>query len=207
MMEGKILYIHGMGGGEDSRIPSILSASFDVVVRTYSFDPETARNQIAYWIDELNPVLLIGESLGAVHALYFSSARHIPCILVSPALNTPIHFRLLAGFTLIPGVGRYFLYRHKPRSEKRQRLTADYRTLKKWYPFRADALSDKSAPVIKAFFGKHDHYRRSGVVSIKGFASCFGDVYELYDGSHYMEEEFIDSLLIPEIEGALQRLL
>lgn len=206
-MEGKILYIHGMGGGEDSRIPSILSASFDVVVRTYSFDPELARTQIASWIDELKPVLLIGESLGAVHTLYFSSRRNIPCILVSPALNTPVHLRLLAPLTLVPGVRGYFLWRHKPRSERRQRLVVDYKTLNKWYPFRADALSDRDAPVIKAFFGRHDHYRKSGVVSIKGFSSRFGDVYEIYDGTHYMEEEFIESLLIPEIDKALQRLL
>lgn len=207
MSESRILYIHGMGGGEDSRIPSILSSSFNIVIRTYSFDPEVARMQIASWIDEVEPVLLIGESLGAIHTMHFSSMKKIPCILVSPALNTPIFLRLLATLSLIPGVGKYFLWRHKPRSERRQKLIADYATLKKWYPFRADALSDESTPVIKAFFGSHDHYRKSGVVSVRGFASRFGDVYEIYDGSHYMEEEFIDSLLIPEIRGALQRLL
>jgi len=46
-----ILYIHGMGGGADSRIPSILSeclpAPLEVTVRTYDFDPEIAREQIS----------------------------------------------------------------------------------------------------------------------------------------------------------------
>ena len=49
-----ILYIHGMGGGADSRIPSILSEcmpeGLEVVVRTYDFDPEIAREQISSWI-------------------------------------------------------------------------------------------------------------------------------------------------------------
>ena len=45
MMKTKVLYIHGMGGGGDSRIPAILKSSLteaDVVVRTYDFDPEKA---------------------------------------------------------------------------------------------------------------------------------------------------------------------
>ena len=45
------MYIHGMGGGADSRIPSILSeclpAPLEVTVRTYDFDPEIAREQIS----------------------------------------------------------------------------------------------------------------------------------------------------------------
>jgi pimeloyl-ACP methyl ester carboxylesterase len=64
-----VLYIHGMGGGSDSRIPSILSEYISVVTRTYSFDPDVAAEQISSWVDELKPVLVIGESLGALHAL------------------------------------------------------------------------------------------------------------------------------------------
>ncbi|MCI7515413.1 MAG: hypothetical protein MSA53_07615, partial [Bacteroidales bacterium] len=89
-----ILYIHGMGGGGDSRIPSILKEYFSsdtsldikVVVRTYSFDPEEGRRQIAEWVDELSPSLVIGESLGAVQALRITGVPHI---LVSPSLNAP----------------------------------------------------------------------------------------------------------------------
>ena len=44
-----VLYIHGMGGGGDSRIPSILADvlsadDINVVVRTYDFDPEIVEN-------------------------------------------------------------------------------------------------------------------------------------------------------------------
>ena len=45
-MVNNILYIHGMGGGGDSRIPSILREALQdeaiVIVRTYDFDPEIA---------------------------------------------------------------------------------------------------------------------------------------------------------------------
>ena len=71
-----ILYIHGMGGGGDSRIPRLLKEQMDdvqVLVRTYSFDPEIAANQIAAWMEELHPALVIGESLGSIHALRLAS--------------------------------------------------------------------------------------------------------------------------------------
>ena len=74
-----ILYIHGMGGGADSRIPSILkerlvvlAPALRVTVRTYDFAPDIACGQIAAWVEELKPGLVIGESMGAIHALAVS---------------------------------------------------------------------------------------------------------------------------------------
>ena len=91
-----ILYIHGMGGGGDSRIPSILrEEGLDVIVRTYDFDPDVASAQITLWVDELKPELVIGESLGSLHALRIQG---IPKVLVSPALNAPIDFDYLDDF-------------------------------------------------------------------------------------------------------------
>ena len=85
-----VLYIHGMGGGGDSRIPSILSEILSpegiaVTVRTYDFDPEVAVAQIAGWVRELQPELVIGESLGALQAMRVRGVAHM---YVSPALNT-----------------------------------------------------------------------------------------------------------------------
>ena len=108
-----ILYIHGMGGGGDSRIPSTLrEEGLDVIVRTYDFDPDVASAQIASWVNELNPELVIGESLGALHALRIQG---VPKVLVSPALNAPIYFELLAWLTLIPGVTALFNRIYRPR--------------------------------------------------------------------------------------------
>ncbi len=192
-----------MGGGEDSRIPSILSEQFNITVRTYSFDPEEARKQIDSWIKELSPALLIGESLGATHALYFAGKYNLPCILVSPAINAPRYFVVLSLLCFIPGVGKYFCYKHKSRTERRQKIEADYKILKKWgiykdYPYDKDRI-----PFLKAFFGKRDHYRKSGIVSIHKFRSLFGDFFQMYDGSHYMEEEYLHSLLDPAIRSIL----
>ena len=55
-----VLYIHGMGGGGDSRIPSILSEilaseGICVTVRTYDFDPDVGAGQIAGWVREIRP--------------------------------------------------------------------------------------------------------------------------------------------------------
>ena len=92
-----------MGGGADSRIPSILkerlavlAPALRVTVRTYDFAPDIACGQIAAWVEELKPGLVIGESMGAIHALAISGVPHL---LVSPSLNAPIFFSLLQPFS------------------------------------------------------------------------------------------------------------
>ena len=55
-----------------------------------------------------------------------------------------------------------------------------------------------------AFFGYHDHYRRSGVVSVRTWRKYFGDTYRMYDGTHFMEEEFVIGMLVPKIFEVLE---
>lgn len=203
-MHKNILYIHGMGGGADSRIPSILrdalSGKADVVVRTYDFDPETAAIQIAGWVSELNPDLVIGESLGALHAMRIEGVPHL---LVSPALNAPLYFELMAWLSLIPGVTSIFDRIYKPREGDRQNLHFTFRTLRKYRHHRNAALaaSPRSGgqDVFLSFIGTKDHYRRSGVVSLRTWKKHFGETFLMYEGTHFMEEEHIYSVLIPEI--------
>lgn len=198
-----------MGGGSDSRIPSILHSYFltnagyygvvvRVVCRTYNFNPEVAHEQISLWIEELKPDLVIGESLGSLHALRVSE---LPVLLVSPALNTPFYFELLSKLTWIPGVTRYFQYRYKPREGDRQQLSFTSEVLKKYSLHGREALGGllEKQHRVHAFFGSRDHYRRSGVVSIKKWKKLFGDSFSMYEGTHFMEEEFIYSLLVPKI--------
>lgn len=207
-MHKYILYIHGMGGGADSRIPSILrdalSGKADVVVRTYDFDPETAAIQIAGWVSELNPDLVIGESLGALHAMRIEGVPHL---LVSPALNGPLYFELMAWLSLIPGVTSIFDRIYKPREGDRQNLHFTFRTLRKYRHHRNVALaaSPRSGgqDVFLSFIGTKDHYRRSGVVSLRTWKKHFGETFLMYEGTHFMEEEHIYSVLIPEICNVL----
>lgn len=200
-----LLYIHGMGGGGDSRIPSILQAAtpsdINVIVRTYSFDPELAHDQILSWVKELKPSIIIGESLGSLHAVRIPD---IPHLYVSPALNAPFYFELLAWLTLIPGVSCLFDRIYKPRTGDRQPLHFSFKTLRKYITHRKEALSsDKLNGLHFAFFGKQDHYRKSGVVSIRTWMKYFGNNYCVYDGTHFMEEEFIFLDLLPKIYEVL----
>lgn len=206
-----VLYIHGMGGGGDSRIPSILSGiltqeGIEVTVRTYDFDPEVGAAQIAEWVSELKPELIIGESLGALHAM---RVRGVPHIYVSPALNSALYFAPLAWLTLIPGVTRFFDSYYRPKEGDRQPLHFTSGTLRKYRRHRKEALAASAADGGKymnlAFFGTHDHYRRSGVVSVRSWRRLFGkDSYVIYDGTHFMEEEFVRSMLVPAIKEFFQ---
>lgn len=207
MMKTKVLYIHGMGGGGDSRIPAILKSSLteaEVVVRTYDFDPEKAAGQIGEWVEELKPSLIVGESLGAIQAIRI---KGLPHILVSPSLNAPLYLGNLSFLALIPGVTWLFDRIYKPKEGDRQKLHFTYDVLKKYRQHRKAALANSSRSGSKdyfyAFFGTKDHYRRTGVVSIRTWKKYFVDHFEIYEGTHFMEEEHVLTRLVPKILNIL----
>lgn len=212
MQKRTVLYIHGMGGGADSRIPSILREHInsmipedfglfiDVIVRTYDFDPDIADGQIRSWIEELQPSLIIGESLGSIHALRI---KGLPHLLVSPALNAPVYLSNLAFLTLIPGVS-YLLGRiYKPRKGERQVLKFTYGNMVKWRKYRREVIAcspgQGGKDYFHAYFGTRDHYRKSGIVRVGSWKKHYGDdTYSIYDGTHFMEEEYVMSMLAPD---------
>lgn len=211
-MEKIVLYIHGMGGGGDSRIPSILSDIFKetsseirVVARTYDFDPEIAAEQISSWVKELKPDLIVGESLGSVQAIRVSG---IPHLFVSPSLNAPLYFGRLAFLALIPGVTWILDRIYRPKEGDRQKLHFTFKVLLKYRKHRKIALRNStksgSPDLFYAFFGHNDHYRKSGIVSVKTWEKYFGKTYSMYDGTHFMEEEFVRSMLVPMICKVLE---
>lgn len=194
-----VLYIHGMGGGADSRIPSILSeelvsSGVNVVVRTYDFDPEIALDQISSWVKELQPKLVIGESLGSLHALRI---KGVPLLFVSPALNAPLYFRIQAWLTLIPGVTAIYQRIYKPREGDRQQMKFVFSVLRKYKEHRRQAMLCESP--VYAFFGTYDHYRKSGIVSVRTWKKRFGDTFSMYEGTHFMEEEHVRAMLVDKI--------
>lgn len=191
-----------MGGGGDSRIPNYLSGRFNpaqlqVIVRTYDFDPEQGRRQIALWVEQLHPDLIIGESLGAIQALRI---RGIPHLFVSPSLGAPDLMYKARILTCIPG-GRWYLHHKFPvKDGDRQPLKFNYRVLRKYRDHGRAALSSiEPDGYYYAFFGTQDHYKASGVVQVGLWEQYFGKSYTEYPGTHFMEEEYIDALLIPKI--------
>lgn len=206
-MIGKVLYIHGMGGGGDSRIPSILKDAMpdvEVTVRTYDFDPEVAAAEIEKWVAEISPDLVVGESLGSIQTLRI---KGLPHLLVSPSLNAPLYFGYLAWLAFVPGMTWLLDRIYKPRSGDRQRLHFTFDVLNKYREHRRRAVANStlagSEDYFYAFFGKNDHYRKSGIVSIRTWRKYFGNSYEVYDGTHFMEEEYILNALVPKIYKVL----
>ena len=191
-----------MGGGGDSRIPNCLQSLLDpqkyqVVIRTYDFDPPIGRSQIEAWVRELNPDLIIGESLGAIQAL---RVKGIPHLFVSPALGAPaqlVKFAPLARFAL----GRWYLHHHYPVKEgDRQPLKFRYDVMMRYREHEAAALAAIGPDeYYYAFFGTEDHFMRSGVVQVSLWEKYFGNTYTMYEGTHFMEEEHLKCLLVPKI--------
>ncbi len=202
----KIAYLHGMGGGSDSRIPSILKSMLPegviLEVRTYDFDPEVAHAQIEAWFKDFRPDVVMGESLGSLHAL---RTPDVPRILVSPALGAPSRMKLYSALSLIPGVTPILDRIYRPREGDRQKLHFAHRILKKYAVHGREALIPHGGSTF-AFFGKHDHYLKWGVVNIGMYEKMFGQTYKMYDGTHFMEEEYIKSMLLPQIVETLSLL-
>ena len=148
----------------------------------------------------MKPDLVIGESLGAMQAI---RVRGVPHLFVSPSLNAPLFFGNLAWMALIPGVTCLLDRIYKPREGDRQSLHFTFKTLRKYRQHRREALKNTtlagSDNYFYAFFGIQDHYRRSGIVSIRSWEKYFGNTYEIYEGTHFMEEEHINALLVPKI--------
>jgi len=217
-----ILYIHGMGGGRDSRIPAILSdyfkcqggaccdvrASVEVVVRTYDFDPDIARVQIEGWYGELKPDLVIGESMGANHALRMQT--DVPRLYVSPAVGAPFYLGYLSFFGRLPFICRILEKKFSPREGDRQTIYFNHEVMSHFLTLRKDVMSALREASLHpslhfAFFGKSDHYLKSGIVNPRQWRKYVGeDSCVQYDGTHFMEEEYIYSLLIPEIVKRLE---
>ena len=207
-----ILYIHGMGGGLDSRIPRVLKEDLgdflpeaieaEVIVRTYDIDPDIAFGQITSWFDEIRPELVIGESLGSLHAIRL---KGVPHILVSPAIGAA---RWMSTVSLIPGIPTLMRCIFKPYSPDRQSLDFTHKILSNYRGIRKQVLDCSPRrggnDFFFAFFGTADHYRRSGVVSVRKWAKYFGpDTYNIYEGTHFMEDEYLHTMLIPKIISVL----
>ena len=196
-----------MGGGGDSRIPYTLKKLMDpsrvqIVIRTYDFDPDLGRAQITAWLEEVKPDLIIGESLGAIQALRIQGLPHL---FVSPSLGAPeVLYKAarVARFAL----GRWYLHHKFPVKEgDRQPLKFTREVLLKYKAHgEAAVASIEPQGYYYAFFGKYDHYKASGVVRVDLWEQYFGtDSYTEYEGTHFMEQEFIESLLIPKITEVL----
>ena len=207
-----ILYIHGMGGGLDSRIPRVLKEDLgdflpeaieaEVIVRTYDIDPDIAFGQITSWFDEIRPELVIGESLGSLHAIRL---KGVPHILVSPAIGAA---RWMSTVSLIPGIPTLMRCIFKPYSPDRQSLDFTHKILSHYRGIRKQVLDSSPCrggnDYFFAFFGTADHYRRSGVVSVREWVKYFGpDTYKIYEGTHFMEDEYLHTMLIPKIISVL----
>lgn len=209
----RIFYVHGMGGGTDSRIPSVLAehyrthsyifngrpVSVEVFVDTYEFDPDKAFCQIQQWAADFRPHLIIGESLGASHAM---AVTGVPHLYVSPAMNAPVYFSRYSWTSKIPGVVPFLNRFFRPTRPGRQQMDFRGSVTRRYADVHRRALGNARRDYSFAFFGERDHYRKWGVVDVGQWGEIYGD-YTTYPGTHFMEMEFLDTMLIPKINEVL----
>lgn len=206
-----ILFIHGMGGGSDSRVPRMLRElcpEFHVVARTYPFDPEKALPVIREWIDEVKPDLLMSESMGANYALVLGNG--IPRLFLSPALGAPEMIGRFCWLSLIPGIPSMWENIFKPREGDRQKMDFSYHTSRHFRNLSrmVKANTEEGYPAdgmfFHALFGRNDFYRKWSVVRIRQWRIHFGaESYSMDNDSHFWNEDRIQNILIPKLKEIL----
>jgi surfactin synthase thioesterase subunit len=72
-----------------------------------------------------------------------------------------------------------------------------FSVLRKYKEHRRQAMLCDSP--VYAFFGTHDHYRRSGIVSVRTWKKHFGETFSMYEGTHFMEEGYVRTMLVDKI--------
>ena len=72
-----------------------------------------------------------------------------------------------------------------------------YTNMKGWEKTYNEALRVRGP--LKAFIGSRDSYRWTGTVSLRRWTKLHGAPV-IYDGTHYMEERWVRSLLVPAIK-------
>ena len=209
-----ILFLHGMGGSGNSYIPRCLKKKLanmhftkngepqelNVICRTYKYDPDAATKQITKLVETFNPVLVIGESMGAIHAL---GIRGIPHIYLSPALN---YDKGVDFFLPLVELGSKFGFTYrKQRGKRRQEIVGDPGLLSKFKPMLESykqAILDNPRDPSYAYFGTNDPFKVGDIVRIEEYKRLYGDSgdnYEEFDGGHVLDVSRLDDTLVPKI--------
>ena len=207
-----ILFLHGMGGGGTTKMPKKLNqvlskmnltkdgepCTLHVICETYDFDPEVATRQIGQWVETYQPVMVISESMGAIHAL---GIQGIPHIYLSPALNYDRGVKM--AMPLVAICEKMGIHYHKQRGRNNQLIHGDTELLARFQPmiqsYKEAIRRNPNPDASYAYFGKKDEFRRAGIVSIKEYKSLFGNSYEVYEGRHVLDVSNAERVLVPKI--------
>ena len=173
-------------------------------------------------MEELHPQLILGESLGSIQALRVGGLPHL---FVSPSLGAPPLLYKLKGVCRF-SLGRWYMHHRFPVKEgDRQPLLFTPEVLSKymkhWETAMEQVRKDKAAARAcyeKALeldprfdmalynigatwgYGKEKDYAKARELMQR---DLFGDTYQEYEGTHFMEEEYVYSLLIPKLQEML----
>lgn len=211
-MNMNILFLHGMGGGQKTRMPKQLNkvlskmnltkdgepCTLHVICETYDFDPEVATRQIGQWVETYQPVMVISESMGAIHAL---GIQGMPHIYLSPALNYDRGVKMAMPLVAIGEM--MGIYYNKQRGRNNQLIHGDTQLLARFQPmiqsYKEAIRRNPNPDASYAYFGNKDEFRRAGIVSIKEYKSLFGNSYEVYEGRHVLDVSNAERVLVPKI--------
>ena len=197
-MKKKLVYIHGLGGGKNGRVPKLIKKAFgnnvDVFAPEIPISPKEAYQFVNDYINKENPDLVIGSSLGAFYTLLLPS--NYLKVVINPAMHPSKDIKDGIGLGTYP-------YRHK-RDNKEQTYTVDKKFINALSGLYRRYLSkEENKDNVYGIFGKRDCL----FSHINDFMKRYGrkHITILKNEFHHISDESVNNYVIPLIDKLINK--
>lgn len=193
-MNNTILYIHGFASSGASGTVKLLrdhfySLGIQVVAPDVPIHPLEAVELLRKTVDQTQPDLIIGTSMGGMYA---SLLNGTPRILVNPSfyMSKTLVFKKMVGRNC-------FLNKREDGATEfviDKQIVAEYAQLEKELLF--NGIDDKEKQLVYGLFGKNDKFVNYQKEYIKHFGK---EHFELFDGEHQLNDKALKTAVLPKI--------
>lgn len=192
-----VLFLHGFASaGSSGNALHLRNALYPLGYRVEAPDlpvsPLAAMGMLRSLVAELQPVLIVATSMGA---LYAEQLHGIPRILVNPSLD-------MARSLTFGGMGRRE-FRNK-RADGAKDFKVDKQMIDEFRQVQQHTLkgiTPREKELVWGLFGEHDKL----VNFQKPFLKAYGkDHFRLFDGEHYLNDAVLHHHVMPLVLELLQ---
>ena len=198
IMKYKIVYLHGLGGGANSRLPNKLKEQlgddYEIIAKDIPLNPKEAADFTFDLVFDTKPDLVVASSLGGFYALRLCGT--FKTLVINPAMTPHIDIKNAIGY------GKYEYRVKRENGDTTYTIDKDFISeLEKLYTRYEHAFDYEYVDGVYAIFGGKDE-----------LFSHKEDFAKLYDGdnmlivpnaTHHLSNDDIADYVVPTIKSIL----